>query len=184
MKTVQEVLRKADIKSLEGSFFFENSPDIWRLGKDDNRTIAEVRKSMSYNFRRFVENLKNTEIALPEDGRTMILYAHKQAGEPSWHPETAVDLVSADELLEKEDLSDIVHNAFEFTPRAEALGFLIADNKYTQDNLSEVLTYFLSELSFLDTKNLKWKKKGKRFLHQLKKPRGIRRGLLNGIPRK
>ena len=74
MKTVQEVLRKADIKNLEGSFFFENSPDIWRLGKDDNRTIAEVRKSMSYNFRRFVENLKNTEIALPEDGRTMILY--------------------------------------------------------------------------------------------------------------
>ena len=184
MKTVQEVLRKADINNLEGSFFFENSPDIWRFGKDDNRTIAEVRKSMSDNFRRFVENLKNTEIALPEDGRTMILYAHKQAGEPSWHPETAVDLVSADELLEKEDLSDIVHNAFEFTPRAEALGFLIADNKYTQDNLSEVLTYFLSELSFLDTKNLKWKKKGKRFLHQLKKPRGIRRGLLNGIPRK
>lgn len=148
MQTVLEALRKADIRNLEGSFFFEDGPDFWEFGKNDNRTIAEVRKSMSDNFRRFVEDLKNTEIALPEDGRIMILYAHKQAGEPSWLPKTAVDLVSADELLEKEDLSDIVHYAFDFTPWAEALGFLIADNKYTQDNLTEVLTHFLYELSF------------------------------------
>lgn len=148
MQTVLEALRKADIRNLEGSFFFEDGPDFWEFGKNDNRTIAEVRKSMSDNFRRFVEDLKNTEIALPEDGRIMILYAHKQAGEPSWLPETAVDLVSADELLEKEDLSDIVHYAFDFTPWAEALAFLIADNKYTQDNLTEVLTLFLYELSF------------------------------------
>ena len=116
MQTVLEALRKADIRNLEGSFFFDDSPDIWKFRKDDNRTIAEVRKSMSDNFRRFVEHLKNMEIAMPEDGRTMILYAHKQAGESSWHPKTAVDLVSADELLYKEDLSDIVHYAFEFIP--------------------------------------------------------------------
>ena len=29
-----------------------------------------------------------------------------------------------------------------------SLGFLIADNEYTQDNLTDVLTHFLSELSF------------------------------------
>ena len=107
MQTVLEALRKADIRNLEGSFFFENSPDFWRFGKDDNRTVSEVKKSMSDNFRKFVEDLKNMEIALPEDGRTMILYAHKQAGEPSWLPETSVDLVSADELLEKEDYRQI-----------------------------------------------------------------------------
>ena len=184
MQTVQEALRKADIKNLEGSFFFENSPDIWRFGKDDNRTIAEVRKSMSYNFRRFVENLKNTEIALPEDGRTMILYAHKQAGEPSWHPETAVDLVSADELLEKEDLSDIVHNAFEFTPRAEALGFLIADNKYTQDNLSEVLTYFLSELSFFGYEESEMEEKREEVLASAKEAKGHPERLVKWDPEK
>ena len=148
MQTVLEELRKADIRDLEGSFFFENSPDLWRFEKDDSRTIAEVRRSMSDNFRRFVEDLKKMEIVPPEDGRTMILYAHKQAGEPSWYPETAVDLVSADELLEKENLSCIDHYAFEFTPWAEALGFLIADNKLTQDNLTEVLVHFLDELSF------------------------------------
>ena len=58
MQTVLEELRKADIRDLEGSFFFENSPDLWRFEKDDSRTIAEVRRSMSDNFRRFVEDLK------------------------------------------------------------------------------------------------------------------------------
>ncbi len=149
MQTVREALRKADIRDLEGSFFYENSSDFWRFERDDSRTIAEIKGSMSDNFRRFVEDLKNTEIALPEDGRTMILYAHRQIEGLAWRPETAVDLVSEDELLEKEDLSDIDHYAFDFTPRAEALGFLIADNKLTQDNLTKVLVYFLSELSFL-----------------------------------
>ncbi len=59
MQTVLEALRKADIRNLEGSFFFEESPDFWEFGKDDNRTIAEVRKSMSDIFREFVEKMNN-----------------------------------------------------------------------------------------------------------------------------
>lgn len=184
MQTVQEALRKADIKNLEGSFFFENSPDIWRFGKDDNRTIVEVRKSMSDSFRRFVEHLKNTEIALPEDGRTMILYAHKQAGECSWHPKTAVDLVSADELLDIEDLSDIVHYAFEFIPWAEALGFLIADNEYTQDNLTEVLTHFLSELSFFGYEEYEMEEKREEVLTSAKEAREHPERLVKWDPEK
>ena len=184
MQTVLEALIKADISNLEGSFFFEDSPDFWEFGNDDNRTIAEVRKSMSDNFRRFVEKLKNTEVALPEEGRTMILYAHKQAGEPSWHPKTAVDLVSADELLEKEDLSDIVHYAFDFTPWAEALGFLIADNKYTQDNLIGVLTHFLSELSFFGYEETEKKEKREEVFASVKEAKEHPERLIKWDPEK
>lgn len=45
-------------------------------------------------------------------------------------------------------MAEVSTYAYEFTDRREALGFLVADTKLTQDNLDEVIVSFLFEISF------------------------------------
>ena len=50
--------------------------------------------------------------------------------------------------MKEEDLSKVETYAYEFTEQKEALGFLVADTKLTQDNIMDVVIDFLYEISF------------------------------------
>ena len=148
MQTIQEVLRNLDRKRIEGGYFYEHSPQFWELRPDDKRAVAEIKMTASKNFQAFLDRLCNMQVKQPEDGKTRILYAHKEIWDTAWYGDIAASLICADELLKAEDLSELSSYAYEFTPQEEALGYFVADTKLTQDYLYDVAVSFLHEMSF------------------------------------
>lgn len=148
MQTVQEVIRNLDRKCLEGRYFYEHSPKLWEFRPDDTRTIKEVKNMMSEDFQAFLNRLCNMQVKQHEDGKVRILYAHKEIWDTAWCGDIATDLVYADEILNAADLSGVEHYAYEFTPQEEALGYLVADTKLTQDHLYDIAVSFLHEMAF------------------------------------
>lgn len=148
MQTIQEVLRKLDRKELEGAYFYDYGIKLWELNPEDTRTIKEIKEKVSENFQKFVDRLCNMEVKQPEDGKIRILYAHREIYDTVWSADIAADLVYADEIMKAEDLAKVEHYAYEFTPQEEALGYLVADTKLTQDHLYDVAVSFLNEMSF------------------------------------
>lgn len=148
MQTIQEILRKLDRKELEGAYFYDYGIKLWELNPEDTRTIKELKEKVSGNFQKFVDRLCSMEIKQPEDGKIRILYAHREIYDTVWSADIAADLVYADEVINADDLSKVEHYAYEFTPQEEALGYLVADTKLTQDHLYDVAVSFLNEMSF------------------------------------
>lgn len=147
MKTIQAVLRELDTEELEKTYRYDHSPKLCELSEED-RSIRQLRQDFSSKFSNYLQRLRTMVIRPSEDGCIGILYVHKVMGEDSWVPQETTDLIYTDELLAAEDLSKISHYAFELTRQEAALGYLVAETKLTQDNLYDVASYFLYEMSF------------------------------------
>jgi len=147
MKTIQAVLRELDTEELEKTYRYDHSPKLCELSEED-RSIRQLRQDFSSKFSNYLQRLRTMVIRPSEDGCIGILYVHKVMGEDSWFPQETTDLIYMDELLAAEDLANVTHYAFEFTKQEAALGFLVAETKLTQDNLYDVASYFLYEMSF------------------------------------
>lgn len=148
MKTIQEVLRTLNRKDLEGAYFYKYSPAFWELRHNDVRTIKELKEYISRDFQFYVDRLCSMETKSPENEKVKILYAHKQIWDTAWCDDIAIDLIYADEIMDAKDLSEVRHYAYEFAPQEEALGYLVADTKLTQDHLYDVAVNFLNEMAF------------------------------------
>lgn len=147
MKTIQAVLRELDTEELEKTYRYDHSPKLCELSEED-RSIRQLRQDFSSKFSNYLQRLRTMVIRPSEDGCIGILYVHKVMGEDSWFPQETTDLIYMDELLAAEDLANVTHYAFEFTKQEAALGLLVAETKLTQDNLYDVASYFLYEMSF------------------------------------
>ena len=143
MKTVRETLKEMDIDRLINTYLY-NHPNEYkkedRLGMD----VSQIRNHHKAVLFRYIERLRKMRIKKPADGHHGILYVHRYMKE--YTHEEAYCLIHADELLEKgADCSDY---AYEFTPQAEIIGFLIADNPLTQHYLYDLMADVLYEASF------------------------------------
>ena len=147
MKTIQAVLRELDTEELEKTYRYDHSPKLCELSEED-RSIRQLRQDFSSKFSNYLQRLRTMVIRPSEDGCIGILYVHKVMGEDSWFPQETTDLIYMDELLAAEDLANVTHYAFEFTKQEAALGLMVAETKLTQDNLYDVASYFLYEMSF------------------------------------
>ncbi len=146
MKTIQQVIKETDHQEIETAYFQTHPIDLMDVTDHEDMTIKEYKDRVSKEFQKFLDNLCEQEIRIGEKDRG-ILFAYKSdSTEQNWSEMVA--LIHANELLNAEEVNSIETYAYEFTEQAEALGFLVADNKFTQDNLMDVIVDFLFEISF------------------------------------
>ena len=146
MKTIQQILKETDHKSIEAAYFYEHSINLWEVKNYDDTTIGEFNSHISSRFQGFLDRLCMMDVEMDHE-KQGILFVYKSQTDDVMLGE-AVGLVFADELMETDDLSELPKYTYEFNAQKEALSFLVSDNKLTQDNIMDVIIDFLYEMSF------------------------------------
>ena len=149
MKTIQEVIREMDPAEIEEAYFTAYPDALNDLDSDfDDLTIKETKDLLSRQFQDFLRSLKEID-ARPNEIHRGILFLSKVL-DSYGIPENDLEMVHSDELLNAKSINQktVPSCAFELTPREEALSFLVADNKLTQDWLMTVVEKFLYEMAF------------------------------------
>ena len=143
MKTVREVLRELDTERLLETYVYDHPIPYYELQAMD-MPASEIFKRYKELYRQFVERLRTMDIQPPEDGHQGILFVSRYLKD--YMEENTYELVHADELLESS--VKCTSYAYEVTPQAQILGFLVADNPFTQANLYDLMSDVLHEASF------------------------------------
>ena len=142
-RLVDEYFRKYSRKFSE--YYYENryneerDPDLCEM------SVLEYAEKTREKYFDYIEYLKTVEITESDDGRCGIIYAYNWLGDD---PDSSVctSLLHREELLE--DPEGCENYGYELTKFSEILGFLVADNKYTQNNIYEVIADVLWEASW------------------------------------
>ncbi len=146
MKTIQQILKETDHKSIEAAYFFEHPINLWEVKNHADITIGEFNSRISSRFQGFLDRLCMMDVEMDHE-KQGILFVYKSQTDDIMLGKT-VGLIHADELMGTDDLSELPTYAYLFTAQKEALGFLVSDNKLTQDNIMDVIVDFLHEISF------------------------------------
>lgn len=149
MKTIQQIIRGMDTEQIARDYFNAYPDEIQNLGSEfDDLTIKEAKALLAKQFQDFIASLLSIE-PKPEKNRRGILFLSKEIGSDGIKEEELL-LIHSDDLLKADTITweTVPSYAYEFTPREEAMSFLVADNKLTQDWLSIVVTKFLYEMAF------------------------------------
>lgn len=144
MKTVQEYLRQADRERLLDALAYDDLCDVHLLLECRDMTIEQMQDACKKHMNALIEHLLALD-AEPSDH--MVLYM--------------VDASSFDRSFNNEfrslnliDLNEVRKNiysssyAFDLTEWRKTLGYLVAENKLTQDYMIDLLTQYLHEISF------------------------------------
>ena len=149
MKTVKEYICTLNEKRLVDTYFNKYSKTLscYINGsplsdkKDErimNLTIAEFTKDQKNLLHEYIDYLRNVDIIPNEKGKQGIIYAYsKLEGYYYWSGTMETVLVYMDEL--QEDPENCNEYDYMLTKFSEILGFLVADNQYTQGNIYEVI---------------------------------------------
>ena len=156
MKTVKDYICSLDADELVRTYFEKRCKKIWEYYRDFqfDEDIDEKYKKMSLPefvetqiklLREYVEYLKGVEITASEDGKQGIIYAYSCLDD--WFSGgVCTELVHMDELVADPEKCD--NYGYEFCEFSEILGYLVADNKFTQGNIYEVIADVLWEASW------------------------------------
>ena len=156
MKTVKDYICSLDADELVRTYFEKRCKKIWEYYRDFqfDEDIDEKYKKMSLPefvetqiklLREYVEYLKGVEIAASEDGKQGIIYAYSCLDD--WFSgSVCTELVHMDELMA--DPEKCENYGYEFCEFSEILRYLVADNKFTQGNIYEVIADVLWEASW------------------------------------
>lgn len=156
MKTVKDYICSLDADELVRTYFEKRCKKIWEYYRDFqfDEDIDEKYKKMSLPefvetqiklLHEYVEYLKGIEIAASEDGKQGIIYAYSCLDD--WFSgSVCTELVHMDELVA--DPEKCENYGYEFCEFSEILGYLVADNKFTQGNIYEVIADVLWEASW------------------------------------
>ena len=156
MKTVKDYICTLDADELVRTYFEKRCKKIIEYYRDFqfDEDIDEKHKKMSLSefvetqiklLREYVEYLKGVEIAASEDGKQGIIYAYSCLDD--WFSgRVCMELVHMDELMaDPEKCENYGYGLCEFSV---ILGYLVADNKFTQGNIYEVIADVLWEASW------------------------------------
>lgn len=145
MKTIQQIIKEMDPIDIEKAYYTEYPIRLWEIKNHDEMTIKEYKEKVSERFQKFLKRLCEMETEEnPEFQGVLFVYRGQNDG---WLDET-VGLLNGHELVSAEDISSVATYAYEFTEQKEALNFLVADTKLTQEYLMDVVVCFLFEISF------------------------------------
>ena len=144
MKTVQETLNCVDAKKLI-DYYLSTYP-ICINDFDENITIGDAKKYTTYRLHRYIDDLKSIQIK--SDNNQGIFFASRKEDETG--DDIVTNLVFTNDL-KKYDVQAESY-AFEFSPQAEIMGWLIADNELTQAHLLDLLVEIMEEASFFGYK--------------------------------
>lgn len=140
MKTIQEHLGAADRKRLLDCLAYRFLSDPIRLLEAREYTVQEIMERYSGHMNSFIERLLSTESSKSENH---VFYLH-----PDYRNDEVLDLADIEAM--KADI-EAPGLDFTFTDWHESLGFLVADTKLTQDNLTVMLAQYLEQASFFGT---------------------------------
>lgn len=140
MKTVQETLNEIDEKKLIDDYIYTYPISVDDF--DDDITVGDVKTYTKSRLHEYLDRLKKMTIKDSSDPCVFFIHRTMKDGMGDVIP----DIVSIKDLKEKG--VNAYGLAYEFTPQAEILGWQIADNKLTQDNLTEILIDIMFEASF------------------------------------
>ena len=144
MKTVQTVLREADRDRLLDSLAYDILYDTQLLLELKNRTITEIQEACCNHMNAFIDCLLSLKT---EASDHMVLYMCEATifDKACTHEDKTLHLIDINEIRQDINASSY---GFEFTDWGEAMGYLVSDNKLTQDYLYDLLSQFLNEISF------------------------------------
>ena len=140
MKTIQEHLREADRKRLLDCLAYRFLSDPIRLLEAREYTVQEIMEGYSSHMNSFIETLLGTECGRSD---THVFYLYPDYGNDEM-PDL-VDLRAIEADIEAPGLD------FTFTDWRVSLGYLVAETKLTQDNLTVMLAQYLEQASFFGT---------------------------------
>lgn len=140
MKTIQEHLREADRKRLLDCLAYRFLSDPIRLLEAREYAVEEIMERYSGHMNSFIERLVGTD-----SGRSDTHVFYLYPGYENYETPDLVDLRAIEADIDAPGLD------FTFTDWHESLGYLVADTKLTQDNLTMLLTQYLEQASFFGT---------------------------------
>ena len=144
MKTVQEHLMEADRDRLLDAIAYDTICDTLLLLEYPDRTIAEIQNASKKRMNDLIEHLLSLE-AIPTDHKVLYLPPASSFDRRFNHEDRTLCLIDLNEICR-----DIYASGYsiEFSDWEETLGYLVADNKLTQDYIDELLIQYLHEISF------------------------------------
>lgn len=159
MKTVKDYICELDTDELVDMYFRKRSKrlsdyydDYLYDDEDEERpdyasmTIVECAERDRKGIFDFIEYLKTIEITKSEGGRQGIIYAYNSIMRDDLHGKVCTEMLYRDDLLE--DPEKCENYSYILSDRAEVLGFLVADNKFTQNNIYEVIADVMWEATW------------------------------------
>ena len=147
MKTVQMYLKEADREKILDALAYDRICDSLFLLEHDDRSIKEIQDAYKNHMNGFIDYLLSLE-AVPSQG--MVLYLCDADGFNTRfnHEYKMLCLCDIEEIKKDIGCPDY---GFSFSDINETLGYLVAENKLTQDYMTELLTQFIEEISFFGT---------------------------------
>ena len=148
MKTIQKVLSELDKDEVIDYYFSTYPVDIFKdLGHDwDAKTVAECKDYGRNKLRSLIERIVSAK-ANPSIDKKSILFVYKCIGN-GFYDGIVVSLLDARELLDSEEFSHVQSYAYEFEKLEDTVGYYVSDTPLTQNNILDVVTSYLYEVSF------------------------------------
>ncbi len=146
MKTIQQVIRDMDRKLIEKEYFKLHPIEIPEENSLDDVTIGELKNNASNQLQAFIDKIINTN-QVDDADEEHILFVHKSL-DYYIGTELVVSLVNLEDLECTDDLSLITRCDYSLIDWSEAVTFLVADSKLTQDNLITLVVEFIFELTW------------------------------------
>ena len=144
MKTVQEYLRLADRKKLLDVMAYDALSDTITLLECKDMTIEQIQDACRMQTNDLIEHLLSLEAVRSDH---MVLYLANISSFDRGFGETdkSLCLIDINEVRENIYASSY---AFDLTDWKETLGYLVSENKLTQDYMIDLLSQYLNEISF------------------------------------
>lgn len=160
MKTVQDLLREADIARVIESYFLAH-PVNYSLLPDKSRAVSEIEAAAEEKLRRLIHSLLELE---PQASEEHIFYAVPMYDSSSAQIEV---LLSCREEILHNTLPE--HYGWELQPWAQVLGSFIADTELTVTHIDDVLAEILYEMRFFGFDQAQWEANHAEFTKGLQK---------------
>lgn len=147
MKTVQEYLRQADREELLDAFAYNALCDVHQLLEHPDKTIEQLQDACKANINRLIDHLLSLD-AEPSDHKVLYMVDSSSFDRKFNNEYHSLNLINL-----KEVRKDIYASSygFDLIDWRETLGYLVADNKMTQDYMTDLLTQYLYEITFFGT---------------------------------
>ena len=144
MKTVQYYMKNANKENLLGALAYDLFKDPIAVLEMKDRTIAEIEKAYRSYMGDFIDHLLSLQVMASDH---MVFYL-SDARPNDGSLDKSLELVDINQI--REDIYATGYS-FELTRWEESLGYLVADNKLTQDYINDLLTQYLRESSIFGT---------------------------------
>lgn len=144
MKTIQEYIKRLEEDKIIEEYFCMFPIAYESIPTRVNLSILEIRERRKDKLKKYLNRLRRLKVNAPKDGKIGILYASKCYS--TEFNDVAFHMSCLDEM--KAQKGECASYAYEFIRQEEILGYLVADSKFTQEHIYEVVADFLFEASF------------------------------------